>query len=344
VAVLQEFARDTRYAALVASRQPDAGTVSARLAALLRSEVDLGWFDRLFGQQAGAAFRLAPGLCNAIGSFGPRLRTSEGADEFWAVISVGQPDSTGIPRFGRGIVPTIIHEFAHSFVNPIVQARFDRFAPAAEAVFTRVSSTLQAQAYGDARTVLNETLVRASVARYLRASRGPAAARDEIERQMGLGFVWLDAVDARLNEFEADRSRYHTFASFQPRFAAFWDSVPAMLDSMIADLDSRRPRVLASAPGDSSVAVDPATSVMTVRFDRAMRAGFALHRVSRDGLSWPEASAPRWDETRTIVSFDIRLEPSRDYGITLSGSGFVSESGVPAATKTIVFRARPGPQ
>jgi hypothetical protein len=73
-----------------------------------------------------------PGLLNGGGSFGPRVVSGNGPDELWAIIGAWTKDSLGVPIFPDGRAATIAHEFAHSYVNPVVAHHLDRFALFAE--------------------------------------------------------------------------------------------------------------------------------------------------------------------------------------------------------------------
>jgi hypothetical protein len=115
------------------------------------------------------------------------------------------------------MVETLVHEFAHSYVNPIVKAHLDALRPAGEKLFAGVEEQMRRQAYGKWETMLYETLVRACVIRYLRANdRGLDALRRTAEDQFR-GFLWVGRVADALKAYEKDRATYPTLDAFVPQ-------------------------------------------------------------------------------------------------------------------------------
>ena len=340
VSALRDFAAVSRFGAFLDSQQSMIDSVAGRLRALFESEADFSWFDRFFGARQPARFQLTPGLCNGAGNFGPRFRDANGREELYAIVGVFQLDSTGLPTFGRSMVPTIVHEFNHSYVNPLFGAEFARFARAADAIYPKVAEEMRAQAYGSGLTMLNESIVRAGVVRYIAATRGDSAAREEIQSQIGLGFVWMGELAARLAEYEGARDRYRTLADFVPRLAAFWDSLAPRVDGMLATLEARRPQLVAADPSDGASGVEAARTTVTLRFDRPMGRGYSINPGPGGQATWPGIGALSWDSTRTVLTMQVTLAPGRRYELALGGQGFRSADGTPLRRRVITFSTR----
>lgn len=341
VAALREFALTSRAGDFLEREQPLIDSTVARLRALFDAETDFTWFDRFFGARPAARFQLTPGLCNGAGNFGPRYRSADGREELYAIVGVLQVDSTGLPIFRRSMVATIVHEFNHSYVNPLFDAAAGRFAPASNAIFSKVAEEMRAQAYASGQTMLNESVVRAGVVRYLAATRGDSAAREETEEQVGVGFVWMPELVARLREYERARNRYPTFTAFVPRLAAYWDSLPPRVDALLAELDARRPRLAAMDPADGDTLVDATRRTITLRFDRRMSGGYSINPGPGGDATYPEIRALSWDSTRTVITMDVALAPGRRYELALTGQGFRSADRVPLRRRVVRFSTRP---
>jgi hypothetical protein len=133
------------------------------LRSLVESQADLGWFDRFLGAKAGGRFVIVPALVNGGGDYGPGMRAEDGREEMYAILGVWKVDSAKQPVFDRAFLPTLVHEFAHSYVNPLVD-RFTRLDGSGNRTYRSVTTEMHAQAYGNG----HESLVRASAAR-----RGP---------------------------------------------------------------------------------------------------------------------------------------------------------------------------
>ncbi|MCB2410575.1 DUF4932 domain-containing protein [Hymenobacter lucidus] len=105
-----------------------------------------------------------------------------------------------------------VHEFGHTFVNPLTSLPV--FAPgiaAHAALFRPIPGQLQ---YRDWETSFNEHLVRAGEIRIAQALD-----RDDVSRQLRAAYadwMYLPFFEAQLQRYEADRQRYPTLESFLP--------------------------------------------------------------------------------------------------------------------------------
>jgi hypothetical protein len=342
VRALRRFVTDSRAEAFFASQRALHDSAAARLGRLLEAGVDFAWFDRFFGERAGAAFHAVAGVCNGGNSFGVRFVRGR-REELYAVLGVFRTDSAGWPLFPPAMVGTVIHEFSHSYVNPTLARAERELGRGAEALYAATAAAMRAQAYGSAATVLNETFVRAATIRYLLAHDGEDAARAATLNEQGRGFVWMPEAVVLLGAYERDRERYPTFAAFLPRIAAWTDSVGPHAAALVAAYEARRPRVVSITPADGAVDVDPATTTFTVRFDRRMRRSYSINLGPGGRATFPDITGAAWDSTGTVFTLSVELQPGRSYEFRLNrsgGGGFVSEEGVALAERVVRFGTR----
>jgi hypothetical protein len=184
--------------------------------------------------------------------------------------------------------------------------------------------------------MLNESLVRASVIRYLRANDGPVAAENELSRQRGLGFVWMDELVQLLGEYESQRSTYPTFSSFLPRVVEYFDALAPRIVRVISDFDARRPSIISTSIADSARAVDPATTTLTVRFDHPVDAIIEL--VGNHGGDTPPLTAAVFESAHTTLTLGVTPQPDREYVLPLGPGAFVSRDGYPLRLFVLRFR------
>jgi hypothetical protein len=153
----------------------------------------------------------------------------------YAILGVWSVDRAGAPAFGPMVTAVLVHEFVHSYTNPLIDAHSRELAAAAAKIFGPVAEAMRAQAYGDPRVVLYETLVRGSVARYLLAHGGEMAARRAIEADTQDSFFWAQEVYDLLGEYERERAAYPTLEAFMPKlidyFKGLGPRVPALIKS-----------------------------------------------------------------------------------------------------------------
>jgi hypothetical protein len=230
--LLAAFVRDTRSAEFMASQRATLDTARTRMERVVRASIDIDAIQKFFGRAPAGPFIMVPLVANAGGNFGVRYR--DGArEEVFAVIGTSA-DNGGWPAFDTRFVPTMVHEFSHSFVNPAVEPMTARFRAAGEALYRQVEEQMRAQAYGDWTIMVNESIVRASVARYMLAHGGEEAARQQVRADRARGFYWMDELFALFAEYDGNRAQYPTLEAFLPRVADFFEKLTPRLDGRTA--------------------------------------------------------------------------------------------------------------
>jgi hypothetical protein len=215
-----QFVRDTGFKEFVAGHQALYGTSASRMKALKDKEAHLDWFHDYFGERQQATFTVVLALLNGGGCYGPHCRTATGQEELFCVLGVWKTDAQGLPVFTRDMLGTVVHEFCHSYANAVVHRHYTELKPAGERLFAGVSDRMRSQAYGNAQTMLCESLVRACVVRYRLRYDGADAAQREIRDQKKRGFLWMEELSNQLADYETHRDQYPTLEAFSPRLVA----------------------------------------------------------------------------------------------------------------------------
>ncbi|MGO9243019.1 MAG: DUF4932 domain-containing protein [Bryobacteraceae bacterium] len=229
----RRFVAETRYFEFVQSQKPLYETASRRLKTFAESALDQAWFGRFFGGQAGARFIVVAALVNGRSNYGSKFRGADGVEEMYAILGVWNVDGAGAPVFGPEMRDVLVHEFVHSYANPLIDAHSRELSPAAARIFVPVAGAMRAQAYGDPRIVLYESLVRACVARYVLAHGGEAAARRAIQADTMNSFFWAQELYDLLGEYERERATYPTLEAFMPKLIEYFQSLGPRLPKMM---------------------------------------------------------------------------------------------------------------
>jgi hypothetical protein len=199
---------------------------------------------------------------------------------------------------------------------------------------------MQRQAYGQWKTMLYESLVRACTIRYLRRHQGPLAAWWKTLDDQGRQFRWVGDLASLLGEYEEHRDRYPTLDAFAPRIVAFFNTQAEKLAKEPAARSPAAPRVVSVTPADGATDVDPALSEIRVVFDRPMRD--KSWSLAGDQPELPEVvGQPAYDAARTTWSVPIRLQPERSYRFMLNSDrfqNFQSADGVRLEPVQVRFR------
>jgi hypothetical protein len=152
---------------------------------LIASRPVLGWFDRVFRARPAAGYHVVPGLLTGAMSYGVHA----GGEELFAIMSLEAPDEAGIPAVGPLTEEYLVHELAHSYVNPVVRRHLSRFEGSSPAL-DAAAPAMQQLHYPTREIVVEESIVRALTVLYLLDAFGNDVASSSLEEQIGLGLVW----------------------------------------------------------------------------------------------------------------------------------------------------------
>lgn len=346
LAEIRRFAIDSRAHDFFAAHRELYDSAEFRMRRVVERHANLAWFMPFFGTSAAEEFIVVPLLANSGTNFGPSLRPATGRGELYAILA-HETDSAGLPTYDSSLVATLVHEFNHPHVNPLVDAHRSQFERSAPQVYAMVQDAMREQGYGSWPSMVYESLVDAAVARYYNARLGNAAMRAFTEDERAGGWLWLTELAVFLGEYEANRTTYPTLRAFVPRIVAYFDSLPARLPRMQREYDATRPRIVSMSIESGSQAIDPGVNTIEIRFDRRMKRNSPSVLPVRGGRErLPRVTQQGYDSTGRVFRMSVGLEPERSYEFTLnrhSGGGFVSAEGVPLARVHVQFRTRKKP-
>ena len=198
---------------------------------LTLESLDLKWYKSYYGTEPKGSFNIIPGLGNGGGNYGVKVVFPDGKEAMYAIMQTSVIDSTNIPVYDVSFnLPTLIHEFNHSYVNDIQKKYEKELENSGAKLYGLVSEAMRRMAYAEWKTMLNEALVRASVVRYLMNHNSDmAVAKKQLMAEYGRGFFWIkDLVDC-LGEYEKNRDKYPTLESYMPVIIYFYNGVATTL-------------------------------------------------------------------------------------------------------------------
>jgi hypothetical protein len=183
---------------------------------------DVGeWLSDFFGIEDTGDLRLVLGFVNGFANYGVRFETS-GSSEKYAIIGMRPFDPANTVIFHPQQVETVIHEFCHSFANPVVKKYMEQLRPAGEKLFASHEGAMRMGGYQKWESVMYETAVRSCAANFIRDSIVAQGFADYyLKGEVRRGFVWTEEMGNFLKTYESNRDKYPTFESFFPEFVAF---------------------------------------------------------------------------------------------------------------------------
>jgi hypothetical protein len=253
-------------------------------------------------------------------------------------------------------VGTLVHEVSHSYANPLARAHRAELERSASRVHAAFAATMAARAYDNWTSMVDESLVHATVARFLAAYGSPEEQHSYQADEHAGGWFWLDELKALVASYEADRRTYPTLATFMPRVVAWYDSLPDRVPTLQRRYNATRPHVVSVSFGatDGS-AVDPGLREIVVHFDRPVREGdcgpwcrgvvplFVEGRPTTTQLPPAPVTAHSLDAAGTTLRITVALDRGHEYSFQLNtpkGDGFRTADGVPLEAYPIRFRTR----
>ncbi len=342
VQALRDFYRDSNFQAFFVAHEPMYKLAETRFQSAALSRLDLDWYKRFYGEASQGRFNLILGMNNGGGNYGPHVVFPDGQEEIYAIIGCWTKDDSGNPIYNSAeYLPTIIHEFNHSFVNPIMDRHETEFATAANQVYSRVAAQMKDMAYGNAETMVNESLVRAAVILYFEAHKdSPSDIKRKIVREEANGFVWMDKLCDLLGSYESHRNRYPTFSSFVPQVSQFYHSLAPQVTNEISDFNNECVHVTGLRPfANHSDTVDPDVKEIIVSFDKPLRAGVSSINFGPGGKEqYPITGDTEFLPGDTSIELPVQLKPDSTYNFVLTSWGFQSPDGHPLTSYAVDFR------
>lgn len=323
------------------------GTDSIRTAALtafqrVADQVETEWFDTFF-HHSEAAFHITLSLLVGPNNYGISSRLTNGQVLLCPVIGSAIYDEGEIRFDCQTVLPMVIHEFCHAYCNPLVDAHYAEMEPTLTQVYTYSKGILSSQAYTTPKIMMYETLVRASVIRYLQQHplEGVPDLQELIKQEETRGFTLTETTERALADYERHEALSGELSSFMPELiqAINGFSIKRYAKKQRAEkkaADKQRVHYRCNIRnGAKRVAVGDITLAIT--FDAPMQATIAIGETDQE---LPEYKGHTWSEDQRTLSIRFTTQPATTYGLRIIGDDFISLEGRPAVESEIHFTTR----
>lgn len=220
-ATLRDFAAASGLDAFLASQRDHLTKVETQLKTVVDKAKPVEWFDAYFGARPMTRYIVVPALLTGSANFGVRATLPDGTTELYQVLGVSSTD--GLPNTDAEAVWLLVHEMAHSYINPLFEQHHAALEAAGAKLFPLVAQPMRAQAYKTWQIMLNESGVRALTVLYVREKQGDLAAAATIRSEIRNGFVWTNELAEVLQTFQRERATHKDFTAYMPQVIALFD-------------------------------------------------------------------------------------------------------------------------
>lgn len=211
-AQLRDFARDAKLDAFMTSHRDHYATIEKLMRGAVDAESPVAWFDGAFGKRDNAHYTVIPAPMTGTYNFGVRATRADGTLDMFQLLAIDT--ETGLPVVDADLAYLLVHEMAHSYVNPILAEHEAELGPPAQKLFAQVAEEMTAQAYPTWQIFLAESVVRAATYVYLEDNKGPEVAAKALALELKNGFRWTLELAALIRGHQKER------IDFVPRLTA----------------------------------------------------------------------------------------------------------------------------
>ena len=341
VALLKQFYKEAKCEEFFKQHQELYKLAQERFKTTVFDSFDNSWYKLYYGKQPDGSMNIIIGLGNGGQNYGSKIVYPDGRENAYAIMGTWSVDNEGKPSYtASGYMPTLVHEFNHSFVNHLIDKNEKELEASGKLLFEPVKSIMQGQAYSNWKTMMQEALVRASVVRYLmKHNSDENDAKGEMKTQISNGFLWMKSLVDTLGYYETNRTKYPTLESFMPCLIGFYketaDKYNTFLDNCV--------HVKAIEPfNNNAVDVLPELTEMKVIFDKPLTGkGYSIWLGKNGKEFFPIVDKGiKYADNNTAIILNIKLKSNTEYEFLMVGRAFKTPDGFPLIDYKVTFKTK----
>ncbi|AYL98175.1 DUF4932 domain-containing protein [Mucilaginibacter celer] len=344
--MLKQFYTDADCSSFFDAHLNDYAVAKSRFNTLFKN-LDVSWYYKFYGKAPTENFNIIIGLGNGGGNYGPHIDLNDHLKKVYAIIGSGSFDEQGAPVYNlSSYLPTLIHEFNHSFVNYLIDKYEQQLTTSGTIIFEKESAKMRRQAYTSWKTMMNEALVRASVISYLKSHNADTLIADkELKQQLANGFVWMRPLVKLLDTYQTQRKTYPTLENFMPVVVAFYDDLAKRINFYNDDYQQHCARVIAVRPfKNSDTTVSSGITQIIFDFDKKLDGVRYFFGLGAKGTTYyPKPIKFKFTNDNKSIVLEVKLKPNTEYQINMVGSMMRASDGYSVQNYTLNFKTSSDP-
>lgn len=302
----------------------------------ISSMIDLDWYGNFF-DRSEANFRiiLCPLAC--VNNYGMDRFLKDGGHQLCPVISCASY-TDGKVSYKSSVLAIVIHEFCHAYCNPLIDKYWEQMADNAKETYGLKRDVLSSQAYTNAKIMMYESLVRASVIKYFKEHFTPQQVNFQqlIAEEESKGFLLTRTL---LKAFEQrDHTLYKDMESYMPQLIEVINGFT--IDQFIKEKeesDAKKIHYVLNIQEDADD-VPSGDFTFSITFDQPIAGNpISINLIDRD---FPEFKGYSWSEDHKTLNVIFGFEANHDYGFEINGSSYMSKDGNVAVNSVLRFKTK----
>lgn len=218
------FAHESNFMEFHKGVQEYLTLAKANLYKMINREQIFHWYKDFFGYYP-ENFLVYMALLNGSSSYGYPVFYPDGEVEFVSLIGGRFPNKAHVPTYPKDwFLPVIIHEYTHSYINPLIKSMPEEFKELGEAMLVTHRAAMIEHGYNVWNVILQEYIVRACTIRYLEQMVSSKAAKKNLANDISGGFTEIEGVVSLLDTYENNRDNYRDIESFVPQIKRYFES------------------------------------------------------------------------------------------------------------------------
>lgn len=345
VSLLNQFYKNTNFQQFFNSHAGDYKKAEDEYQKTILSDFDQDWYSKFYGKKPNEDYKIILGYGNGSGNYGIKTHPKKQKEIINAVVGMWSFDKDGNAEFDKNeFQPLLIHEFNHSFINYILEMgdNRSRLENSGKTIFKLVQEDMRPQSYTNWEIMINESLVRASVVRYMMDNKYSEKEIDEeISAQERRKFLWIKDLVELLGRYENDRKKYPTLESFYPEIISCYDQLTPKLITFIGDYEKNQPKVLSISPDIwNKNDVDPSIKEITINFDKEMIEKVSINIGDSGKEHFPLKKLEGFVNDHKGLKLLTEMKPNTEYEFVLTDNKFKSKEGYPLKQTVIKFKTK----
>ena len=174
------------------------------------------YLEKYYGTKLGSYNLILSPLVHS-GGFNSKF-IADGKKEVYAIIGPNG-EIEHIPYFEKKFLEMdlILHEFGHSFINPLMEKFHNEIESIKEKYYTEsLKKNGKKQGYSEWKYIFNELIIRAVTIRITNENFGTEKAKELLDYEKSIGFSLVDNIIEILKEYENKKEEFPKFSEFYP--------------------------------------------------------------------------------------------------------------------------------